>query len=52
MANVSAYGLRLSRNYGQDDALPCGIRTARPDVTVTIGDDLRNPPWGNAAKPL
>jgi undecaprenyl-phosphate 4-deoxy-4-formamido-L-arabinose transferase len=37
-------GLRLSRNYGQHNALLCGIRAARHEVTVTIDDDLQNPP--------
>lgn len=37
-------GLRLGRNYGQHAALVAGIRNARYDVTVTIDDDLQNPP--------
>lgn len=37
-------GFRLSRNYGQHNALLCGIRAARGDVIVTIDDDLQNPP--------
>ena len=37
-------GLRLSRNYGQHNALLCGIRSAAGDVIVTIDDDLQNPP--------
>ena len=37
-------GLRLSRNYGQHNALLCGIRAAAGDVIVTIDDDLQNPP--------
>ena len=37
-------GVRLSRNYGQHNALLCGIRAARGDVIVTIDDDLQNPP--------
>lgn len=37
-------GIRMSRNYGQHNALLCGIRTARHDVIVTIDDDLQNPP--------
>jgi glycosyltransferase involved in cell wall biosynthesis len=37
-------GLRMSRNYGQHNALLCGIRTALYDVTVTLDDDLQNPP--------
>jgi undecaprenyl-phosphate 4-deoxy-4-formamido-L-arabinose transferase len=32
------------RNFGQHNALLCGIRAARYDVIVTIDDDLQNPP--------
>jgi undecaprenyl-phosphate 4-deoxy-4-formamido-L-arabinose transferase len=34
----------LMRNYGQHNALLCGIRAARHDVVVTMDDDLQNPP--------
>ncbi|MBN2585850.1 MAG: glycosyltransferase family 2 protein [Candidatus Fermentibacteraceae bacterium] len=37
-------GIRLSRNYGQHNALLCGIRAARMPLTVTIDDDLQIPP--------
>jgi undecaprenyl-phosphate 4-deoxy-4-formamido-L-arabinose transferase len=37
-------GIRLSRNFGQHNALLCGIRAARYDVIVTLDDDLQNPP--------
>jgi glycosyltransferase involved in cell wall biosynthesis len=37
-------GFRLSRNYGQHNALLCGIRQARFDKVVTLDDDLQNPP--------
>lgn len=37
-------GFNLMRNYGQHNALLCGIRAARFDVIVTIDDDLQNPP--------
>ena len=37
-------GIRLSRNYGQHNAILCGIRAARFDKTVTLDDDLQNPP--------
>ena len=37
-------GLRMSRNYGQHNALLCGIRAARGDVSVTMDDDLQHPP--------
>ena len=34
----------LMRNYGQHNALLCGIRAARHGVVVTMDDDLQNPP--------
>jgi undecaprenyl-phosphate 4-deoxy-4-formamido-L-arabinose transferase len=37
-------GIDLMRNYGQHNALLCGIRLAVHDVIVTIDDDLQNPP--------
>jgi undecaprenyl-phosphate 4-deoxy-4-formamido-L-arabinose transferase len=37
-------GLRLARNYGQHNALLCGIRAARGETVVTMDDDLQNPP--------
>ncbi|OBH58708.1 glycosyltransferase family 2 protein [Mycobacterium sp. E2479] len=36
-------GIRMSRNYGQHNALLCGIRAARNDVIVTMDDDLQHP---------
>src|SRR5262249_41396236 len=37
-------GLDLSRNFGQHNALLCGIRAARHEIIVTLDDDLQNPP--------
>jgi undecaprenyl-phosphate 4-deoxy-4-formamido-L-arabinose transferase len=37
-------GLDLMRNYGQHNALLCGIREARHPVIVTLDDDLQHPP--------
>lgn len=37
-------GIDLIRNYGQHNALLCGIRAAVHDVILTIDDDLQNPP--------
>lgn len=37
-------GVNLMRNFGQHNALLCGIRLARFEVIVTIDDDLQNPP--------
>lgn len=37
-------GIKLARNYGQHNALLCGIRSARGAMIVTMDDDLQNPP--------
>lgn len=37
-------GIDLMRNFGQHNALLCGVRAARHDVIVTLDDDLQNPP--------
>ena len=37
-------GINLMRNYGQHNALLCGIRIARHELIVTMDDDLQNPP--------
>ncbi len=37
-------GINLMRNYGQHNALLCGIRQARYDIIVTLDDDLQHPP--------
>ena len=37
-------GFNLMRNYGQHNALLCGIRAASYDVILTIDDDLQHPP--------
>lgn len=37
-------GVALMRNYGQHNALLCGIRAARGDIIVTMDDDLQHPP--------
>jgi undecaprenyl-phosphate 4-deoxy-4-formamido-L-arabinose transferase len=37
-------GINLMRNYGQHNALLCGIRRARYEVVVTVDDDLQHPP--------
>lgn len=35
-------GIDLSMNYGQHNALLCGIRDARYDIVVTMDDDLQH----------
>jgi len=37
-------GINLMRNYGQHNALLCGINQARYEVIITLDDDLQNPP--------
>lgn len=37
-------GFDLMRNYGQHNALLCGIRAARYELIATIDDDLQHPP--------
>jgi glycosyltransferase involved in cell wall biosynthesis len=37
-------GIQLMRNYGQHNALLCGIRAARYATIVTMDDDLQHPP--------
>lgn len=36
-------GIRMMRNYGQHNALLCGIREARYEVIVTMDDDNQHP---------
>jgi undecaprenyl-phosphate 4-deoxy-4-formamido-L-arabinose transferase len=35
-------GIRMSRNYGQHNALLCGIRAARHEIVLTVDDDLQH----------
>src|SRR5438552_5485181 len=37
-------GYRFTRNFGQHNALLCGIRAANHEIVVTLDDDLQNPP--------
>ena len=43
-ANSFVTGINFTRNYGQHNALLCGIRAARFDRICTLDDDLQNPP--------
>ena len=36
--------VRLSRNFGQHNALVCGFKLARGKYIITMDDDLQNPP--------
>jgi glycosyltransferase involved in cell wall biosynthesis len=42
-ADERVRGIRMSRNYGQHNALLCGIRAARYEVIITMDDDLQHP---------
>jgi glycosyltransferase involved in cell wall biosynthesis len=37
-------GLRLSRNFGKEAAILCGLKAAAGNVIVTIDSDLQHPP--------
>jgi glycosyltransferase involved in cell wall biosynthesis len=37
-------GIDLMRNYGQHNAVLCGVRAAKYDRVVTMDDDLQHPP--------
>lgn len=43
-SNRQVRGINLMRNYGQHNALLCGMRESKYEVIVTIDDDLQNPP--------
>ena len=38
------HGIDMLRNYGQHNALLCGVRAAEHDIVVTMDDDLQHPP--------
>ena len=38
------WGIRLMRNYGQHNAVLCGVRLARYDIIVTMDQDLQHQP--------
>jgi len=42
--DAAVRGINLARNYGQHNALLCGIRAARNNLIVTMDDDLQHPP--------
>ncbi|HXO22046.1 MAG TPA: glycosyltransferase family 2 protein [Thermoanaerobaculia bacterium] len=43
-ADPRVRGIDLMRNYGQHNALLCGIRQAKGELIVTLDDDLQHPP--------
>ena len=42
--NPRILAIRLFRNYGQTNALHCGLRHSTGDFVITLDDDLQNPP--------
>jgi glycosyltransferase involved in cell wall biosynthesis len=42
--NSNIRGVHLMRNYGQHNALLCGLRLASCDISITLDDDLQHPP--------
>ena len=42
--NPQVRGVSMARNFGQHNALLAGIRCASYEITVTMDDDLQNPP--------
>jgi undecaprenyl-phosphate 4-deoxy-4-formamido-L-arabinose transferase len=42
--NRKIIGINLMRNYGQHNALLCGIRSAKYEIVITVDDDLQHPP--------
>jgi len=37
-------GIDMMRNFGQHNALLCGIRESKNDIIITMDDDLQHPP--------
>lgn len=42
-ADPRVRGIRMNRNFGQHNALLCGIRAAQYELIVTMDDDLQHP---------
>jgi undecaprenyl-phosphate 4-deoxy-4-formamido-L-arabinose transferase len=42
--SVHVVAVQLMRNYGQHNALMCGLELARGAYVITMDDDLQNPP--------
>ena len=42
--NPCTRAIKLSRNFGQHNALLCGIRAAKKGICVTVDDDMQHPP--------
>ena len=44
LESASVQSIRLLRNYGQHNAILCGLRRAQHSVVITLDDDLQHPP--------
>ncbi|MDF2438183.1 MAG: hypothetical protein K0Q95_2559 [Bacteroidota bacterium] len=42
--NYSVSGIKLSKNFGQHNALLCGFAFCKGDAIITMDDDLQHPP--------
>ncbi len=42
-ADYRVRGIKMSRNYGQHNALLCGIMAAKYEIILTMDDDLQHP---------
>ena len=42
--NLKVKGVKLSRNFGQHNAIMAGLNNCRGDYIITIDDDLQHPP--------
>ncbi len=42
--NARIFAIDLARNYGQQQAVFCGLEKSRGDYVLTLDDDLQNPP--------
>jgi len=42
--NNHVFGIHLSRNFGQHNALLAGIKASQHEFIITLDDDLQNPP--------
>jgi len=43
-AHPNVVGIDLMRNYGQNNALLCGLQASHGEVVLTMDDDLQHPP--------
>ena len=44
MPRIMVRGIRLSRNFGKEKALACGLYHSKGDLVITMDSDLQHPP--------